>query len=174
MTDEKLINLLLSDKEHQALRYLYTYQKPVINYIKINQGNKQDAEDVFQEALVLFCEKVTSENFKPTSSINTYLYGVCKNLWRNHLRKKRPELTEEFSDVEDEITIEDSDRIQLAQKALDILGKKCLHLLELFYIKSFKMDEIAQQLGFASGKSARNQKYKCLAKAKSSLNKQIA
>lgn len=88
MTDERIIALLLEQKENKALRVLYGYQKPIIQYIKSNQGNKQDAEDIFQEALAFFCEKVVAENFKPTSSINTYLYGVCKNLWRNQLRKK--------------------------------------------------------------------------------------
>lgn len=174
MTDDKLIDLLLNKKENIALRHLYAYQKPVIQYIKKNQGNQQDAEDIFQEALAFFCEKIIGENFRPTSSINTYIYGVCKNLWRNQMRKKRLDLADEFTDIEDEIPFDESDRLNQAQQALNSLGKKCIELLELFYIQSYKMDEIAQQLGFASGKSAKNQKYKCLAKAKANLKKQTA
>lgn len=173
MTDDKLIDLLLNNKEHQALRQLYNYQKPVIQYIKKNQGTKQDAEDIFQEALAFFCEKVTGQNFRPSSSINSYIYGVSKNLWRNQLRKKQPDLTDKFTDIQEEISFDESEQLNQAQKALNTLGKKCIELLELFYIKSYKMDEIAQKLGFASGKTAKNQKYKCLAKAKANLHKQV-
>ena len=174
MTDERIIALLLEQKENKALRVLYGYQKPVIQYIKSNQGNKQDSEDIFQEALAFFCEKVVTENFKPTSSINTYLYGVCKNLWRNQLRKKRHDLTDQTLEVEEEQLEDTSEMLSRAEKAISSLGKKCIDLLQLFYFESLKMDEIAQKLGFASAKSARNQKYKCLAKAKSNLNKQLA
>ncbi len=40
MTDEKIISLLSNNKEHKALRYLYTYQHAVISYVKSNNGNK--------------------------------------------------------------------------------------------------------------------------------------
>ena len=170
MTDDQIITLLHSQKENKALRTLYSYQKPVIKYILSNQGNKHDAEDTFQEALAFFCEKVVSENFKPTSSINTYLYGVAKNLWRNQLRKKRPDLISENIEVEDEIIEQNYDLLKEAEKAISTLGEKCIKLLQLFYFQSLKMDEIAKTLGFSSGKSARNQKYKCLAKAKANLS----
>jgi RNA polymerase sigma factor (sigma-70 family) len=146
MTDDKLINLLVNQKVHRALRHLYAYLKPVIGDIRTNQGNKQDAEDIIQVALAFFCVKVRNENFRPKSYINTYIYGVCKNLWRNHLRKKRPELTEEFSVKEEEIKFDESEQFNQAQIALDTFGKKCMELLDLFYIQSFKMDEIAKQL----------------------------
>ena len=174
MTDDQILTLLHSQKENKALRALYSNQKPIIKYIVSNQGNKQDAEDIFQEALAFFCEKVVSENLKPTSTINTYLYGVSKNLWRNQLRKKRPDYTDKTIDVEDEIIEQDHDSLKDAEKAISNLGKKCIELLQLFYFQSMKMDEIAQNLGFSSGKSARNQKYKCLAKAKANLIKQNA
>ena len=145
-----------------------------MKYVLTNQGNKQDAEDIFQEALAFFCEKVVSDNFKPSSTVNTYLYGVAKNLWRNQLRKKRPDLTGENIEIEDEIIEQDYDLLKEAEKAISTLGKKCIELLQLFYFQSLKMDEIAKTLGFSSGKSARNQKYKCLAKAKANLTHQNA
>ncbi len=174
MTDDRILTLLHSQRESKALRALYSYQKPIIKYITSNQGNKHDAEDIFQEALALCCEKVVSQNFKPSSAINTYLYGVSKNLWRNQLRKKRPDYTDKTIDVEDEIIEQDHDLLKDAEKAISSLGKKCIELLQLFYFQPLKMDEIAKTLGFASGKSARNQKYKCLAKAKANLITQNA
>lgn len=88
--------------------------------------------------------------------------------------KKRPDLTDQNLEVEEEQIEDTSEMLSQAEKAISSLGKKCTKLLQLFYFESLKMDEIAQKLGFASAKSARNQKYKCLAKSKSNLNKQLA
>lgn len=49
------------------------------------------------------------------------------------------------------------------------LGQKCKELLELFYFKKLSMKDISKKLGFASEKVAKNQKYRCIEKAKENL-----
>ena len=88
MTDEQIIDLISQRKEHKALVKLYKYQGNVEGLITTRGGSKQDARDVFQDALLIFCKKVWEGNFKLTSKIDTYLYSVCYNIWRNELEKR--------------------------------------------------------------------------------------
>ena len=169
MTDNQIITSLRSSEKNKALRQLYKSFGKITNYIKQNGGSKSDAEDIFQEALLHLIEKCQHPAFKVESTLTTYLYSVCKNLWRNQLRKSKPELLAEDDDFSEDA--EDSNElILLAEKAIKKLGRKCQDLLNMFYVQRFSMEAIAQELGFANPKSAKNQKYKCLTKAKAFLN----
>ena len=54
----------------------------------------------------------------------------------------------------------------LAKAAFDLLGEKCRQLLILFYFKRNSFREIASLLKFGSEETAKNQKYRCIQKAK--------
>ncbi|MEI2748935.1 MAG: hypothetical protein V9E88_09285 [Ferruginibacter sp.] len=53
-----------------------------------------------------------------------------------------------------------------ASAAFNLLGEKCRMLLILFYHKKQSYKEIATALSFSDEKTAKNQKYRCLQKAK--------
>lgn len=170
MKSDKIIALIRDKKEDKALRALYNYLPKVKKLICANNGTNEDALDIFQEALIIFCRKATKQNFQLTSSIDTYLYGVCRLLWNNELRKRKQNTTSLDIDIPDDVDIEQDieqlSKFKQAEKALNQLGKKCLALLQSFYFKSMSMKAIALAFDFSSEKSARNQKYKCLEKAK--------
>ncbi|HET6996503.1 MAG TPA: sigma factor, partial [Chitinophagaceae bacterium] len=54
-----------------------------------NGGNAQDAEDIFQEALIIVCRKVKDPGFQLTAQLSTYLYSVSRFLWKDELRKRK-------------------------------------------------------------------------------------
>ncbi|GAA3522427.1 hypothetical protein GCM10022393_41270 [Aquimarina addita] len=60
----------------------------VRRYILQNMGNHQDVEDIVQEALVVLYQKLVTGTLEIQASIQTYFYGVCRNLWRSRLRTK--------------------------------------------------------------------------------------
>ena len=78
-------------------------------------------------------------------------------------------LTDEHLEGSITADIEDDKPLKQAQEAVMKLGQKCKELLELFYFKKLSMKEIAKKLGFASEKGAKNQKYRCIEKAKEHL-----
>ena len=177
MKDEDIIELLKNNNYKKSAEKLYSYFPVVKKHILKNNGAKQDAEDVFQEALVILIRKVQSEQFKLTSSLNTYLYSICRYLWNDELKKKnrRADLnvdgnldTLKNEDVS-ELVKEESD-LKMAEKAFNGLGDKCKDLLQLFYFAKLSMKEIAEKLDFSSEKVAKNQKYRCIEKAKENLN----
>lgn len=170
MKSDTIIALIRERKEDKALRTLYNYLPKVKKMIRYNSGTNEDALDIFQEALIIFCKKVEQPTFQLTSNIDTYLFGICRLLWHNELRKRQTTTPINTLDLPDNLNIEeDLDQLskhKLAEQALNQLGKKCLELLQSFYFKSMSMKAIALSFDFSSEKSARNQKYKCLEKAK--------
>lgn len=173
MTDEQIIHLIRQNKYHPAMKGLYAYFPVVKKFILKNSGTRQEAEDIFQEGLVIFCRKLESTGFVLSSSINTYVYGICRLLWMDELKKKKRQLNTDMPGLAAESTneridedIEDDRPVRQAQEAILKLGQKCRELLELFYFKKSSMKDIAGLLGFSSEKVAKNQKYRCLEKAK--------
>lgn len=173
MTDNQIIQIISERKESLVLHKLYKYSSKIVSFIKSRGGSKEDAEDIFQEALVVLCHNVWKGNFELTSSLYTYLYSVSYNLWRN---KERSEKTESVPDglvLIDISSIEEvqekESKLKKVEEILLKLGEPCLKLLKMFYHQQLKMKEIAEELGYKTVNSAKVQKYKCLERAKSKL-----
>jgi len=78
-SDEEIIFCLRESeaKRELALTHMYSKLFPVIkSYIHKNNGTDEDAADIFQDAMIVFYEKVRLDQFQLNSSIRTYLYSV--------------------------------------------------------------------------------------------------
>ena len=139
-------------------------------HILNNKGNKEEANDILQEALIILCRKVNDLDFVLTSSLDTYIFGIAKMLWRSELCKKNHQTAwSEFANAGDneiEVLINQENNYKLAEKALNSISDICIRILELFYIKKESMSSIAVALGHSSENAAKTQKYKCLEKAR--------
>ena len=172
MEDRKIIDLIRSQKHDKVFAALYKYLPVVRKLILANGGKPEDAEDIYQEALIVFYEKAKEPDFNLSSSINTYIYSICRFMWRDHLKKKqRSELFVELKDqpvseTEFASEIERQEQLKLAEKVISELGDRCKELLMLFYFHSKKFKDIATEMKYNSENTAKNQKYKCLETAK--------
>jgi RNA polymerase sigma factor (sigma-70 family) len=176
MKDEDVIELIRNKQFKKVSEKLYVYFPVVKKLVLKNNGAKEDAEDIYQEALLVLINKASNPNFILTSSLNTYLYSVSRYLWSDELkrRNKKPVSIEEFKidalDDEDMLnTIKEEQNSKLAEKAFAMIGEKCKELLQLFYFQKLSMKEIAEKLQFSTEKVAKNQKYRCLEKTKENL-----
>ncbi|HKC68018.1 MAG TPA: sigma-70 family RNA polymerase sigma factor [Bacteroidia bacterium] len=174
MKDEPIIELLRNHQYQKASEKLYTYFPVVKKLILKNNGSKQDAEDIYQEALVILIRKTQDTNFTLTSSLNTYLYSVCRYLWNDELKKKNKTVNDAknlpyLSNEDFKEHIHEETAYKQAEKAFNQLGDKCKQLLKLFYFDKISMKEIAAKVGFSTEKVAKNQKYRCIEKAKENL-----
>jgi RNA polymerase sigma factor (sigma-70 family) len=173
MNDQQIIEFIRSDKSANALNSLYKHFPLMRKMVMANGGSKVDAEDVFQEALIILIRKVQSPDFKLTAQLSTYLFSVCRFVWMDELKKRGRFVTEELAvdinaieqhDLADAIAEED--RAKLAERALNELKDRCRELLLLFYHGRMKLQDIATKMGYSSESTAKNQKYKCLEAAK--------
>jgi RNA polymerase sigma factor (sigma-70 family) len=166
MTDSEIITSLRNNKYQQATNGLYSFFPAIKKYIRTNNGTTDDAKDIFQDALVILYKKVQSPEFTLSAPLKTYLFAVAKNCWFQELRRRNklpagiP--TDELADT----VPEEASGFQLATTAFHLLGEKCKELLILFYYKKKSYKEIATAFAFSSDKVAKNQKYRCIEKAK--------
>lgn len=168
MTDNELIELIAQKNIGKATKSLYKYFPVIKKYVLANNGTKEDAEDIFQDALIILYTKASEDNFVLTSSINTFLFSICKLKWFEKLRmvKKDAISNNELMDSEFENYIEEDNKIKLIQSAFERLGDKCKELLYRFYYAKESMVKIAKEMKFSSDKLAKNQKYRCLEKTR--------
>ncbi|WP_299897850.1 sigma-70 family RNA polymerase sigma factor [uncultured Aquimarina sp.] len=172
MSDEEILNGIVENDRVIIKAFYRDNLKYIRKYIIQNSGNKEDVEDVFQDAMVVLYEKLLSNNLKLTVRLKTYFFGICKNLWKQRLAKKRSIfLTNTLQEGEmQDTTIEDltnQERGNLYRKYFVSLSLACQQLLELVF-EDKSMREIAEITGY-SELYCRRKKYKC----KKSLMEQI-
>lgn len=160
----------------QTFRLLYKKVFPsVARFVAHKGGDLALAEDIFQDAMILYFEKVVSDQISPPHHPQAYLLGISRNLFFQHCKKNKPSL-----DLESlgELTIPssgDAPALPDRHRLLDYLstaGKKCLDLLQAFYYFKSPMKEIAKEFGYRSERSATVQKYKCLEKVRETVKQQ--
>lgn len=171
MDDTKIIELLRQRKHAPAMDELYEAYPPIARFIKNHGGTEEDARDTFQEALIIFCRKAAQPDFKLTAKISTYVFSVCKFLWKDTLQKENRYIHAYDFDREADISAiteayEQEQKYQFLDKVLDIIGDRCKEILQAYYVQKWSMLMIAEKMGYGSESSAKNQKYKCLEKAK--------
>jgi RNA polymerase sigma factor (sigma-70 family) len=167
MTDKDIIEYLRTNKYQKAVNGLYRSLPAIKKYICSNNGNAEDAKDIFQDALVVLYKKVQADELVLTVPLATYLQAIAKNLWLQELRRrnKLPLTTDTAAGIADTVAGDDKNSNH-AIAAFNLLGEKCRQLLILFYFKKKNFREIAAALAFSDEKTAKNQKYRCLQKAK--------
>jgi len=174
MKDQRILDWIRAGKQQKAYKQLYGHFAAIRKMIRENGGNKEDAEDIFQEALIIFSRKCEDPLFELTSQVSTYLYSVSRFLWNDELKKrKRQSIITADSDmrqndlsVQWEELIHQEEKFKKAETVLSKIGEKCLQLLKFFYLDNKSMKEIAKKMELSSEKIAKNQKYKCLERAK--------
>lgn len=172
MTDEQIIHELKAGKYSSAIKSLYKHYAAVRALVLKNSGSKQDAEDLYQEALIILFRKVKQPDFRLTSSLSTFLIGICRLQWMSELRKRSKsagDFESELSDVQAEefsSFIDEEAKFRTAENALLGIGEKCRDLLRLFYFGKLDFKTIATKIGLSNEKVAKVQKYRCLEKAR--------
>ena len=80
-TNERLIKGLLEGKD-SCIKFLYREYFPMVRSIVSTQnGSQEDAEDVFHDGLIIIYNRLKNKRFKLNSTLKTYLFFVCKNIW---------------------------------------------------------------------------------------------
>jgi len=151
----------ISRGDEKALDYLYRkYYKMMTNIVLKNNGTEQEAKDIYQDALIVFWQKVISNQLILTSKISTYLYSVCLNLWRKELERKS-KLSNEQSDQIEYIDQDTSERSRIIHECIGQLGETCKKILMYYYFDDMSMQDIANKLGMANPETVKTKKYKC-------------
>jgi RNA polymerase sigma factor (sigma-70 family) len=146
-------------------------------YVKQNTGNQEDAEDIFQEAVISFIQLVQKDKFRGECSIGTFMYTLVRNGWLNELKKKKRARLREEKYEQEKVTSEvDVSEFIVNREAkkqivelIESLGENCKKILLAFYYDNLSIQEILMSLPYENEQVVRNKKYKCLQKLQETL-----
>ena len=171
--NEKLLLQGLARNDKKAVESIYKENFNLIQALIVNNnGNTEDAKDIFQEAMIVLYEKVQTGSFELQCQIKTFLYSVSRRLWlKRLLHQNRVTLSdgnENIVSVDDEVEEHEKRNAEflMMEKAMSGLGEPCKSLLDAFYMQKKSMQEIASNFGYTNSENAKNQKYKCLMRLK--------
>jgi len=172
-TDSEVILGILNNSESALKRVYVTYFPMVLQLIINNNGNEDDAKDIYQEAIIVLYNKVKAGDFELSSKLKTYIYSICRRLWLKRLSQLNRyggdiRDFQEYLPVEEEVELHSDKDIQFdkMESALQLLGEPCKTIMEDFYIYNRSMQEICERFGYTNADNAKTQKYKCLQRLK--------
>ena len=172
-TDREVVLGILNDSE-DTLNKLYTgYFPMVLQFILNNNGDEDDAKDVYQEGIIVLYNKIKGGNFELSSKLKTYIYSVCRRIWLKKLSQESRK-SNNISDFEDIMAVEvdleqheeKDQQFDKMNDALLHLGEPCKTIIQDFYINSLSMQDICEKFGYTNTDNAKTQKYKCLQRLK--------
>jgi len=174
LEQEKQLLAGLALNDSIVIEAIYRDNYPIIQALILNNnGNSDEARDIFQEAMVVIYEKAVSGNFELNCQLKTYLYSICRRLWLKRLQQLQRfgnliEHLEETVVVEEDLELHEKHNADfiMMEEAMNKIGEPCKSLLEAYYIQKKNMQEIATDFGYTNSDNAKTQKYKCLIRLK--------
>lgn len=169
----------ISNNASFAIEYVYDHIKPMImKWLYARGGQTEQAEDVFQEAMMVLFHQSKNEDFVLTSKLSTYLLAICKRLWYKQITQdKKTVLQEDFSEEEwtyseDAIKAkeEKEEDFKRLDQALIELGSPCKELLEAFYLDNRNLEELVELFDYSNTNTAKTQRYKCMNRLRKIMN----
>ena len=170
-TNEIVAALNGNSKEWEnALKFIYLndlLKGKIIQFVQKYGGNAEDGEDLFQEGIIAMDKNIRNQKFKGNTTIDGYLFSICRYLWFNHYRKNhRLQFTEEMTKLDQlelaspEKIAQDKDRKKFLEEILQRLGQECKQILQLWRL-SYSMKEIKHEMKLSSEGMARKKKHQC-------------
>jgi RNA polymerase sigma factor (sigma-70 family) len=181
-TDNEILVLSHIDREG-AWRIIYARcHSTAMRFMQSQFRAGVDFEDVFQEACIVLLKKMENPSFVLTCSMQTYLNAVCRNILLRQYRRRpiQTSIDSEFElDLIIEVEMDEEENAHRHSIFLDVVelmrtsANRCYEIFQLFYYREIGMQQIADRLGYTSAANVRQQKYKCLVKAKREIERRL-
>lgn len=145
-------------KERTALAEVYArFQRPLFSYLFHLLGQKELAEDVLQEVMLVVWQKAYT--YRGSSSVSGWIFGIAHHQAFNVLRRKKNAVCvelEEALDVPDEASDPEANTIrkmsgEMMLTCLALLSPEHREVLDLAFFQDFSCKEIATIVGIPEG-----------------------
>ena len=158
----------IRSSDASILEFVYRKYFSTIRFFVIkNSGTDEDAQDIFQEAMILIYKRIKKDTLELSCAFRTYLYSVCRLLWLQQLNKRQVKVTslsenEVYINLDDQVEqqYKEQERYRLYQKHFKTLKPECQEILRLS-LKRVPLKEIARLMNFSSEKYLKKKKYEC-------------
>ncbi len=168
----------LKNEQNASFELLYRLYFPTIAaHITRNSGSRADAEDIFQETIIVLLQQVRKADFVLTASLKTYLFAIARNLWLNRLRAISHASTytlETCAEPGEDAGFDQEPEPDRANSVADWLTKitrHCQQILNAIFFQGETIESLMQTMGWKNKHTAANQQYKCIQQVKKQKDK---
>ncbi len=176
-TDTALLEGLATGESRAVAEIYRLYRPMLVKWMMTRGGKEEDADDIFQDVLMVLFDKAKSPEFCLTCKLSTYLFAVSKRMWYKKLEKSSHIVLFEVEEDDDQdqspiydndigLHLEKEQDFKVLEMAMNRLGEPCAALLNAFYMQNKSMQDIAQDFNYTNPDNAKTQKYKCLMRLK--------
>lgn len=161
-TNKELLSLIQQGSTDKVLSYLYKSVQPKItSWVLQNSGSKEEAQDIFQDSVIVFYKYVVNKQFKVTESIEGFIFVTAKNKWINRAKQQQRTkgLSEEFNHIKEE-EVREEKNIHV-EALLEKLGEVCKELLTYSIFYKMSMEDIALRMNYSGANAVKTKNYKC-------------
>ena len=151
-SDIEIINQCIGGKEEAFEQLVERYKKLVFNTAYRMMGNREEAEDVTQEAFIRIYNSLSRYN--PQFKFSTWALKITSNLCLDNLRKRKGEnlpIDEQFNICDDGPTPEEQylrkEKQKMVLKAVNKLPDKYKEFIILFHHRNLSYQEIMDITG---------------------------
>jgi RNA polymerase sigma factor (sigma-70 family) len=167
----------LKTQDLAMIKYIYKkFFHQISAWITSNSGTRMDAEDVFQDALVVLYKKLSRDTLAFTGSFKACLFSVCRHLWLKKLNTKglciscddMDHIMKDDDQSQLEQITRESEKFNLIARHFQQMSIKDQKLLRLF-MKKVPLAEITSILGYKSYDYTKARKYLCKEKLRKAI-----
>ena len=173
-TDKKIISDIFesSSKREKVFAYIFKkLSKTIKSMIIRGGGTADDAEEVLQDAIVAFWEKIHKGKITTMSNMNVmgYITNTCKYKWADNFRKNHhnmktsidENILKEKEDMHTNYELDNNSKNKI-EFLLNQIGKRCKKVIVHTMLYKWPAEEVAEVFGYANARSVITRKHRCL------------
>ena len=154
-------------QQQDVLLFLYKEFKPMVRWMVITKGgNIEDANDIFQDTLIILLKLLRKPGFKQSCKMKTLIFAIANVQWKYKSRPRRREIPYHLLDHDcaDEPPFPSADEIGIYEKVIwstfSQMPNTCQKVL-LLHWREYSNSEIAKKLACTEA-YIRKRKSSCL------------
>ncbi len=166
-SDDTLLESLRKG-DSAAFEFLYRqYYRMVAKQTNERGLQDSDAQDVFQEVLIVLVRKIHDPAFELSAKLSTFLFAIARNLLLKKSGKLPVMHTADSVPLSSDVQLADTgpdemeERLNAVVRTLDVLEPECRTLLLLSFYEKRSQAEIAEEMGYTEA-FVKVKKHRCL------------
>lgn len=181
MTDKEFIDGFYQNNDRVISSFYKTYRFMFTSYFMTHYKKDEDyVSDLFQDSCITLCGNITNGKLtidSLTSSLSTYLISIGKFTLMAKDRKYKEIVNDEeiqklrFVEDDEEELKNRMDKEEFVYKTVSEMKSPCSELLTAFYWDKMSQADIARKMNYNNAESVSTQKYKCMKKLQTLINK---
>jgi len=158
----------IKEENSKVLFFIYQFYFPKVeSFILKGYGSTFDAQDVFQDTLVVIYNKSKESEYAIRDSFGAYLFSISKYIWYKELKRRKQEdlyleslKSGEYFASDIEIEYIRMEKRKLITEYFACLKPEYQNLLKLFYEKT-PISEITRIMNYSSDQYTKNRRNHC-------------